>query len=103
MGDLPNIKWLRLRRLAEQIAGCPVRLHGSTELPAEMRAAVESAPGKMDIVLNFQHIKSAEMAIKAVAHEVAHVILGNAQHDNVFKSKWEEVEQLIKKDYYRDV
>lgn len=101
-GRTGQIRWLRLKKIAESIAGCPVAIHGSTELPVSLRAAVDAEEGRrVDIALNFQHIKEADEALEAVAHELAHVVARTGEHDNKFEEAREEILERLKQDYYR--
>jgi len=78
-----------------------VSIHGSTDLPSHLKAAVDAAEGRVDIALNFQHIKSAEDALRAVAHELAHVVAGTPHHGPDFGAAWEEIYRRLREEYYR--
>lgn len=98
----PRIKWLRIKKIAECIVGCPVAIHGSTELPEDLKAAVDALVGeRVDIAINFQHIKSADEALEAVAHELAHVVAG-IPHDGDpgFRQTWRDLLARLRREYY---
>lgn len=96
-----RIRWLALKRAAERIAGRPVSIHGSTDLPAHLRAAVDADEDRVDIALNFRHVKSEEDALRAVAHELAHVATGSPDHGGEFGAAWEEILKKLKEEYHR--
>lgn len=50
--------------------------------------------------MNFQHIKDADAAIRAVAHELAHVVLADEGHGKAFEAKWRELEGRLRREYY---
>ncbi|WP_027719121.1 hypothetical protein [Desulfovirgula thermocuniculi] len=94
------IWWLRIKRAAEKIVCRPVSIHGSTDLPSHLKAAVDAAEGRVDIALNFRHIKSAEDALRAVAHELAHVVAGTSGHGADFGAAWEEIYKKLREEYF---
>ncbi|GEA15502.1 hypothetical protein E308F_17460 [Moorella sp. E308F] len=96
-----KIRWLRIKQAAEKIACRPVSIHGSTDLPPHLRAAVDATEERVDIALNFQHVKSAEDVLAAVAHELAHVVAGISHHGGRFEAVWKEIKERLMEDYYR--
>lgn len=96
-----KIRWLRVKQAAEKIAGRPVSIHGSTDLPSHLRAAVDATKERVDIALNFQHVKSVEDVLAAVAHELAHIVAGTPHHGERFEAVWKEIKEKLMEDYYR--
>lgn len=98
---MAKIEWMKLKRSAERITGYTIGLHGATELPAGLWAVVHAVPQEYAyIALNLQHIKTADVAIRAVAHELAHAILEDEGHGKAFEAKWQELESRLRKEYY---
>lgn len=84
------------------MGGRTVHVHGSTELPNGLRAAVDAAPQRADIALNLNLVKSADEVIDALAHELAHVTANTERDDNSHAAEWERLRALITHKYYTE-
>lgn len=78
---------------------CVVHVHGSTDLPHDMRAAVTATPARVDIALNLTRVKSEYEVIDALAHELAHVTTNTTQDDNAHAHEWACLREIITKKY----
>lgn len=76
-----------------------VHVHGSTDLPGDLRAAVDATPTRVDIALNLKQVKSLSAVIDALAHELAHVTTGCVQDDNTHAAEWVRLRALITRKY----
>lgn len=90
------IKWKRLKKISEKIAGRQVNIHGTTTLNNGILAATDMGEDIINIAINLNKIKSDNMVIEAIAHELAHICNASQQHDNEFHSKRQELEGYIK-------
>ena len=93
------IKWLRLKRICEELCGRIVRIHSSTELSDDQVAGVEFNNDEVNIILNMRLTKSESMIIRALAHEMLHVINNNNSHNIDFDEKWNDLEEKIRMEY----
>lgn len=99
-GEQVKIKWVRLKRICKEILpGMDVEIHGSTLLPSGLKAAVKVEGRKVDIALNFYHIKSEEDIFRAISHELAHIVIGSSSHSQEFSNKWDELYKTVKSRY----
>ncbi len=94
-----KIKWGRLKRIAQKISGKNVDIYGSTRMSPEIRSAVEFNGGRADIGINLKQVKNVQEVIEALAHELAHVVLGDSAHTEEHKKKWRELTDKIKVKY----
>ena len=121
MTDL-KIKWIRLEKILEElcdnrIVSITLTTHELTymsqaltwqnNLPGpgigeESISAVSFNEMEANFFLDGRRVKSEDMVIKALAHEVAHVILNDASHNTNFKKKWKEVRKEINKRYFKN-
>ena len=81
-----SIKWLRLKRICEELTNRIVQIHSSTELDDDHIAATEFNEQEATILLNSGRTKSVEMVIKAIAHELTHIQENNNNHNIAFIS-----------------
>ena len=93
------IKWLRLKRICEELCGRTVRIHSSTELSDDQVAGVEFNNDEVNIILNMRLTKSESMIIRALAHEMLHVINNNNSHNIDFDENWRDLEERIRIEY----
>jgi len=63
-------------------------------------SAIVSNPFRADILIFANKCKNDEMIIKAIAHELAHVLAKTTGHGKRFQNKWDETEKLLSKRYY---
>ena len=87
-----EIKWIRLQNICEAIVDRKktVHIHGSTDVPENLRAAVEQRGDRVDIVMNLLYNKDLADVIRSLAHEMTHIVLqaGNGAHGLRFNRKW---------------
>ncbi len=103
MGMHPGtkIKWLRLKRIAQDMSGRKVEISGSTSLRSEIKAAVQYDDKNVDIAINLGCIKSIKDVIAAISHELAHVILGVDTDDQSHQKEWVRLEEEITRLYHK--
>lgn len=82
MEQTPRIKWVRLQDISRDVLkrhnkeDIEVFLHGSMDLPANLRATVERHGARVDLLVNLTYNKGLKDIIKSLAHELAHIVLG---------------------------
>lgn len=96
-----TIKWLRLKRIAEQISNRKIEILASTDLDANINAAVSFDEKSASVAINLANIKSVNDVINALSHELAHVVLETNEDDNAHFKKWESLRLKITKCYER--
>ncbi len=96
-----KIKWRRLKRIAETIANRPVTIHCSTEVPLSLKAAADIYDERIDIVFNLQHIKSEEDILRALSHELTHVITAGQNHNQDFDTTWAQIYTELQQKYFK--
>jgi hypothetical protein len=96
------IRWLRLRRICSELTGKQVELLASTTLPREMRAAVTVQGDNVSIAMNLAFAKSEAQVIRALSHEIAHVMLGSSDHTEKHEAMWDAMDERIKAMYKED-
>ena len=62
-------------------------------------SAVKFNTDRVDIVLSSK-CKTEYDVIRAVAHEVTHVLQGTSFHDDAFYEKWDEITDIFEKQYF---
>ena len=96
---MSSILWSRLRDIASRSVGKNVQLFATTEMDHNLRAVVRSQLDTTEIILNLAYNKTIGQIIKSLAHELAHVKLGNNGHDNQFKEEWGRLVKVITDEY----
>lgn len=86
-----KIKWKTLKKIIAKMSGKNIEIILSTEIQSSINAATN---GK-DIVINGNNIKSIEDTIKAIAHELVHIINKYDEGSEIFNNKWEEYRKFI--------
>ncbi|MFA5764667.1 MAG: hypothetical protein WC929_00775 [Bacilli bacterium] len=94
-----SIKWLRLKRICEEMTNRIVQIHSSTELDDDHIAATEFNEQEATILLNSGRTKSVEMVIKAIAHELTHIQENSNNHNIDFNEKWEKNVEIVTEKY----
>ena len=94
-----SIKWLRLKRICEELSNRTVQIHSSTELDDDHIAATEFNEQEATILLNSGRTKSIEMVIKAIAHELTHIQENNNNYNIKKKKKWEKNVEIVNEKY----
>ena len=89
------IKWIQLKHICEDISGSTIHLHLSTDMPTDHIAGCEFTQTDAHIILNAAQVKSLDMIIRAIAHELQHVLNGNKEHRIDFDEKWALLEKKI--------
>lgn len=95
------IKWTKLENICKRYILQKVliiTLSTSKDLD-NVNSAVSFDHNKVHILLNASACKRLKQIIKAIAHELVHVILNNAEHSNNFNELWIEYEMKIKEAY----
>jgi hypothetical protein len=93
------IKWIRLKNICEKLCERPVHIHASTDVSHNYIAGCEFNSHNVNIILNMENTKSDDLVIKALAHEVCHVLENNKRHGDDFDIKWLKLEQEIREGY----
>jgi predicted metal-dependent hydrolase len=95
-----RIRWLRLQKIATEIANRKVTINLTTSSKITgYRALTEFNSQSMLVYMNGCLIKSVEEVIDALAHELAHVTLGTKDHGNEFDLEWARIRSLITERY----
>lgn len=100
---LADIRWIRLQEICLDIAGPGVSLHvhGSTDVPPNLQAAVSREDQRVDILLNLLYNKTLEDVIDNLAHEMAHIVLGDEGHGVKFDREWARLRASITREYHK--
>lgn len=93
------MKWLKLKRICEDILKRKVEINGSTSIYG-IKAGLVDDGKTAEILINFNILKKENDIIKGVAHELAHSILFTDTENEQHKIKWEKLEKIIKEKYY---
>lgn len=93
------IKWIRLQEICEFIVGRPVDITLSTMVVEDVIAMSSFNNKYVHIVLNAKKCKGGKKILKALAHELAHVSLGDNTHGGKFNQEWEEIEKRLTSQY----
>jgi len=94
------IKWERLKKLAKEISGMDVEIYASTDVADEIISMVGiKENGRVDILLNMNRVKSADMAKQAIAHEITHAMMMANTHGPEFKEQLIVVENEVRRRY----
>ncbi len=98
-----DIKWIRLQEICLGLAGPGITLHvhGSTDVPPNLQAAVSREDQRVDILLNLLYNKNLEDIIDNLAHEMAHIVLGDEGHGPEFDRQWTKLRRSITREYRR--
>ena len=96
-----DIKWIRLQDICLDLVDGKkiVHIHGSTDVPANLRAVVSQEAGRIDILMNLLYNKNLEDVIDSLAHEMAHIVLGTGGHGREFARKWDELRKWMAREY----
>lgn len=97
------IKWARLNHIAEQVVARKVTINLSTSQSiCNFKALAEFNDSFANIFLNGNECESDNMVIKAISHELAHVVLRSEQHGSEHSGKWDEINKEIREWYFSD-
>jgi hypothetical protein len=96
-----DIKWIRLQGICLDLIDRKqiVHIHGSTDVPTNLRALVSQEGGRVDIFMNLLYNKNLEDVIDSLAHEMAHIVLGQEGHGPDFERTWAELRKRITREY----
>lgn len=89
------MKWLRMKDVLSSMTQRPVEIVLSTELSDNLRSAIEFSDTNVLLCLNAKYSKNDDDIIETVAHEIAHVIVGNNQHN----TEWELAIPIVKMEF----
>lgn len=84
-----EIKWVRLQEACQVVVQAEIGddvtmfLHGSIDLPLDLRAAVERKKDRVDIMLNLVYNKTIKDIIESLAHELTHIVMGAGDEAHV--------------------
>lgn len=90
-------KWLKLRRVAEEITKKPTDIHLSTEFDERLnlRSHVVFNDMRVDVFLNARYAKEMDWIVDSMAHELAHVFYGDSGHKEVHLT-WDDTVESTK-------
>lgn len=97
-----EFKFLRLKDIAERVAGRPVDITITTMLDDTNKygmVGIDKTTGKVSILIDAS-AKSEEAIISVLSHELAHVVVGT-EHGQEFYDKMQEITDLFEKEYWR--
>jgi hypothetical protein len=96
-----DIKWIRLQEICLNLVDrtCVVHITASTDVPPDLRAAVERKDGRVDVFMNMLYNKNRDDVIDSLAHEMAHIVLDSAGHGPEFNEKWAALRKSITREY----
>ena len=98
-----DVKWIRLQEICLALVDNKLTLHvhGSTDLPIDLRAAVSQEGQRVDIVMNLLYNKNLEDVIDSLAHEMTHIVrgVGDEGHGPKFNRKWKELRKSMTHEY----
>ena len=94
------IKWLRLKNICEEIVeqNITISLSTSNDLAA-VNSVVSFDNQQAHIILNGLFCKGIPQIVKAVSHELVHIVLNSAGHPKDFEEKWVYYETKILERY----
>lgn len=93
------MKWLKLKKICQEICNKKVHIHSSTDMPNNHIAGAEFDNKEVNIILNMQYTKTKNDIIKAIAHEITHVLKNSNEHTVDFEDEWRKNEEQIIKKY----
>lgn len=96
-----EVKWLRIRRIAEELVNKRVELYLSTAVPPHLRGVVEMEDDAAYIVLNMAYSKEIDNVLDIVAHELAHVKTGELSHTTAFNAALVEIREELRRRYFQ--
>jgi len=89
------IRWQRIQKEASKIAGRGITIHGTTALPEDIRAFVKDDAKQVEIVLNMKFNKTEKDVVLSLAHELAHVTLGDEGHGDTHTDEAKRIEKSL--------
>lgn len=91
-----KIRWIRLKKICEELTGCPVRLTASTSLPYNLKGSIVQDSKGYHIILNACHVKTESEVVEVISHELAHIKFPG-QHSNKYEEEMKRLLKQIKK------
>jgi len=95
-----EVKWLRIRRIAEELVNKRVELYLSTAVPPHLKGVVEIERDTVYIVLNMAYSKEIDDVLDIVAHELAHVKTKELSHNAAFNAACAELREELRRRYF---
>lgn len=98
-----EFKFLRLKDIAERVAGRPVDITITTMLDDTNKygvVGIDKTTGKVSILIDAS-AKSEEAIISVLSHELAHIAAGTDEHGQEFCDKMREINDIFTKEYWR--
>ena len=90
------IRWQRILGAATQVAGRHVDLCLSS-MPTGHRGALLRQGQRIIIYIDLHHAKSEADVIAVMAHELAHLVVGTAEHDDQWRQQMESTQEYLRK------
>jgi hypothetical protein len=94
-----KVMWKRIRDEASGIVKRKVVFHLTSDMPDNLFGATRFNDKKVEIFISMDDCKTVDMVIKTVSHELAHVILNNAEDSAEHQQEWTYIESILKKTY----
>lgn len=93
------VKWVRIKKICEEMCGRSVHIHSSTDVADDQIAGVEFDRQNVNIILNSRRTKKTDQILRAIAHEMTHVMMNSKEHGINFDTNWKRNEEIIKQQY----
>jgi hypothetical protein len=87
--------WKRLTRFCRKTADREINIILANNLSVGMHGVTVFNAKTADIVINLDYCKDDSNIATAVAHELAHIICGGYDHDNVWSEKMSQLYDAI--------
>jgi hypothetical protein len=94
-----RILWKSLKKICEDICKIPVNIMLTTELDQNLNSATVFNEKEATIFLNAMYCKGENMVFKGIAHEIAHILEGDAIHGNSWENRKRVVYERIEDEY----
>ncbi|MCD6124306.1 SprT-like domain-containing protein [bacterium] len=91
------LRWLKLKKIAEEITKESVDIHITTQLKENIRGVCtrNMQTNGVEILLNAKYAKKEDDVIETLAHELAHLKVKG--HGKSFQKEMDRIKELIKK------
>ena len=90
------IRWQRILGAATQVAARHVDLCLSS-MPTGHRGALLRQGQRIIIYIDLAHAKSEADVIAVMAHELAHLVVGTAEHDDRWRQQMDSIQEYLRK------
>ena len=89
------IRWQRILGAATQVAARHVDLCLSS-MPVGHRGALLCQAQRVIIYIDLMHAKTEADVITVVAHELAHLVVGTAEHNEQWRQQMDSIQQYLR-------